>query len=288
VTACSWFRSTTRPEWYRYHHLFQDVLRHHLLETQADLVSVLHVRASTWFAQHGLRDEAIEHAVSAGAWETAAELIEAWMEPLGMRGEYTTLFRWLSAVPEALRERHPLLSYQYGLALVRRARAEDAEEAQRALHAAERHAVQSGDTALLGAVERARLSLAIQRSELDQAIEYGRRAIDAIPSGERRLRVEALATLSRAWTLRGDPNTARPLVREAEDLVDQDTDIEVRRLVLNAAAHCSLAAGELHRALAAASEARHGLGLTHSLEGAHARIRWRSRPRVCSDRRSAC
>ena len=260
-------------EWYRYHHLFQDVLRHHLLLTFPDEVANLHVRASTWFAWHGLREEAVEHAVSGSAWDTAAELIEAWMEPLRMRGEYTTLFRWLSALPDTVRERHPLLSYQYGLALVRRARAEDADTAQRALQAAEQQAIQSRDTALLGAVERARLSLAIQRSEIDQAIEYGQRAIAAIPSHERQLRLEALATLSRAWSLRGDPLAARPLVCEAQQLVDKDTDTELRRLTLNAVAHCSLAAGELHRTYAAASEARQAIGLTHSPEVAHASIR---------------
>jgi LuxR family maltose regulon positive regulatory protein len=261
-------------DWYRYHHLFRDVLRQRLLVTDPDLVPALHKRASAWCAQHGLREEAVEHAVSGEEWETAAELIEAWMEPLRMRGEYTTLFRWLAALPESQRERHPLLSYQYGLAIVRRAHAEDADQARRALNVAEQHAVKSGDAALLGAVERARLSLAIQCSELEQAIACGQRALAAIPGSERRLRLETLATLSRAWTLRGDPRAARPSLHEAQQLVDRDTDSEVRRLVLNADAHCSLGAGELHRTFAAASEARQAIvGSTHSPEAAHAAIR---------------
>ncbi len=260
-------------EWYRYHHLFQNVLRHHLLLTQPNLAPVLYARASTWFAQHGLRDEAVEHAVKAGTWDTAAQMIETWMEPLRMRGEYTTLFRWLSALPETIRRQHPLLSYQYGLALVRRARATDVDEALCALHAAEQHAAETQDRLLLGAVERARMGLAIQRGEIDEAITSGQRAISLIPATQRRLRIEALATYSRAWTLSGDPVAARPFVSQAQELVNHETDSELRRLVLNAVAHCCLGAGELRRTFAAASEARQVPGSAHSPEAAHAAIR---------------
>jgi LuxR family transcriptional regulator, maltose regulon positive regulatory protein len=259
--------------WYRYHHLLRDVLSHQLRRTEPELMPELHRRASAWCVDHGLREEAVEHALSAGEWDGAAGLIEDWMEPLRMRGGYGTLYRWLGALPEAVRARHPLISYQYGLALVRRARADEAEGASRALDAAERSATTTHDAALLGAVARARLSLAIQRGAIDEAVACGERAVAAIPSTEWQLRVEALATLGRAWALRGEPIAAAAVVLEAQQQLRAEADAELRCLVLNASAHRHLAAGQLHRAAADARQARRVAGSRPSLEGAHAAVR---------------
>ena len=68
-------------QWYRYHHLFADVLQTHLLEIHPDRVSILHQRASAWYEQNGLRSDAIRHALAARDFERAAGLIElAWPE----------------------------------------------------------------------------------------------------------------------------------------------------------------------------------------------------------------
>ena len=259
--------------WYRYHHLFRDVLGHHLRRTEPELVPELHRRASAWCGRNGLREEAVEHALSATEWDAAAVLIEDWMEPLRIRGEYGTLYRWLGVLPEAVRARHPLLSYQYGLVLLRRAHADEVEEASRALDMAERSATGAHDVALLGAVARARLSLAIQRGEIDEAVACGQRAAAAIPSTGWRLRMEALATLGRAWALRGEPSAATVAVDEAQQQSRPDADAELCCLVLNASAHRHLAGGQLHRAAADAQQARRLAGTRASLEGAHAAVR---------------
>ena len=62
--------------WYRYHHLFADLLRQRLRQTQPESVPTLHTRASEWYEQNGLIDEAIEHALRAEDFERAAHLIE--------------------------------------------------------------------------------------------------------------------------------------------------------------------------------------------------------------------
>jgi LuxR family maltose regulon positive regulatory protein len=62
--------------WYRYHHLFADVLRAHLLAEQADLVPALHQRASLWYERHDLTDEAVRHALDARDFDRAAYLME--------------------------------------------------------------------------------------------------------------------------------------------------------------------------------------------------------------------
>ena len=65
-----------RRQWYRYHHLFGDVLRAHLANEQPDQVAELHRRASAWYEQNAERPEAIRHALSAGDFGHAADLVE--------------------------------------------------------------------------------------------------------------------------------------------------------------------------------------------------------------------
>ncbi|OWY59589.1 helix-turn-helix transcriptional regulator, partial [cyanobacterium TDX16] len=62
--------------WYRYHHLFADVLLAHLRTAQPEQVTVLHQRASLWYEQNGLAADAIQHALSAQDFARAANLIE--------------------------------------------------------------------------------------------------------------------------------------------------------------------------------------------------------------------
>ena len=68
--------------WYRYHHLFADLLRQRLRQTRPEWVPALHLRASTWYEQNGLLDESIEHALRAEEFERAAYLIESEAEAL--------------------------------------------------------------------------------------------------------------------------------------------------------------------------------------------------------------
>ena len=104
--------------WWRYHHLFADLLRARLQQEQADLVVRLHRHAATWCQEHGLPDDAIRHAVDAGEMTWAARLIEQYFDEFYyLGGEGTTLQRWLSALPDDLiRSRPRLLLAQAQLA----------------------------------------------------------------------------------------------------------------------------------------------------------------------------
>ena len=105
-------------QWYRYHHLFADVLQAHLTAAQPNQAPKLHQRASHWYEQHHLPVEAIHHAFAAEDFERAASLIQrAW--PI-MRQSYheTTLLNWVSALPDASLRTRPILSLYYALALL--------------------------------------------------------------------------------------------------------------------------------------------------------------------------
>src|SRR3984885_2771131 len=92
--------------WWRYHHLFADLLRARLQAEQPGRVPALHRAAATWFEEHDLADDAVRHALAAGdaAWD--ARLVERHVEELLGRSEGATLRGWLSALPaESVRDR---------------------------------------------------------------------------------------------------------------------------------------------------------------------------------------
>jgi ATP/maltotriose-dependent transcriptional regulator MalT len=105
--------------WWRYHHLFADLLRARLHAEQPGRVRVLHRAAAAWCEEHDLADDAVRHALAAGDAAWAARLAERHVEELLGRGEGVTLRRWLSALPaESVRDRPRLcLAQAYGAAM---------------------------------------------------------------------------------------------------------------------------------------------------------------------------
>ena len=83
-----------RREWYRYHHLFADVLRARLLREEPDRVPDLHRRASIWYEQRGERFEAIRHALAGEDYERAADMIEPAIPGLRQARQEATMRRW--------------------------------------------------------------------------------------------------------------------------------------------------------------------------------------------------
>jgi LuxR family maltose regulon positive regulatory protein len=95
-------------DWYRYHHLFADVLRSHLQQREPTLPQVLHRRASNWYEQHHFSIEAVQHALAAPDYELAARLIEPIAHPVTLQGQIYTVLGWLNTV------RQPLLLFRHG------------------------------------------------------------------------------------------------------------------------------------------------------------------------------
>ena len=100
--------------WYRYHHLFADLLRQRLHQSSAsstgderDGVAELHRRASQWYEDNGLKIEAFHHAVAANDVERAERLIEGEGMPLHFRGAMTPVLNWLESLPTTVLDARP-------------------------------------------------------------------------------------------------------------------------------------------------------------------------------------
>ena len=105
--------------WWRYHHLFADLLRARLAHEQPARVPQLHRAAAAWHEQHGSADDAVRHAVAAGKAAWAARLVERHVEALLRRSEGATLGRWLATLPtETVRSRARLCLAQAVSAIV--------------------------------------------------------------------------------------------------------------------------------------------------------------------------
>jgi LuxR family maltose regulon positive regulatory protein len=114
-------------QWYRYHHLFADVLRAHLQAEQPEQVATLHQRASAWHERHGSVADAIRHALAAEDFARAADLVERALPAMRRSRLAVTLLGWLKALPDELVRHRPVLSVAYATALLSAGELNDVE-----------------------------------------------------------------------------------------------------------------------------------------------------------------
>ncbi|CAH1206440.1 HTH-type transcriptional regulator MalT [Paenibacillus plantiphilus] len=129
--------------WYRYHHLFAELLRQRLQKyiSASKLVSVdqLHQRASVWYENNGLTLEAFRHAVAANNIESAARLVEGGGMPLHLQGEVAPVLNWLETLSKAELDAKPALWVIYGSALLMAGKPTEIEPKLLAAEAAMQH-----------------------------------------------------------------------------------------------------------------------------------------------------
>jgi LuxR family maltose regulon positive regulatory protein len=105
-------------QWYRYHHLFADLLRSRLRQTVPALIPELHRRASLWYEQHDLVIDAVHHARLTPDPERTMRLIEEHTHTLALHGQAHTVLSWLASLPDGLVRTHPRLCFSQALLLM--------------------------------------------------------------------------------------------------------------------------------------------------------------------------
>jgi len=167
--------------WYRYHHLFADMLRKRLKHQSPHLLPELHRRASQWYEQNGFMAEAIQQAIDAGDQDRAAQLIEQNGCFLLISGEVATLLNWTSAI-EFQSGNHPWLAIQKAWAL---ALTGNLDQIEQTLHAPEQLLLPLEPTAevntMLGTIAAARACCANSRGDTGAAAKYAQHALGLLP-----------------------------------------------------------------------------------------------------------
>jgi len=209
--------------WYRYHHLFSDLLRHRLLqgsgklpETARDFARELHKRASAWFEDNGLEMEAFRHAAAAGDVERSERLIEGKGMPLYFRGAIAPVLTWLESLPEeVLRSRPTLLETQAAI-LMGLARTTEAEQKLLAAEASLQGAPSGmADRDLVGRIASTRAMLALSRFDIETIISQSRRALEYLHADNVAYRTSTNWKLGYAYQLQGDRTAAQKAYAEA-------------------------------------------------------------------------
>ena len=214
--------------WYRYHHLFADMLRARLLDERPGEVAELHRRASAWNEQDGDTSAAVEHALAAGDVDRAAGLVEAVIPAMTKDRREVQLRRWMDALPEDVYARRPVLANGYVGALMStgeirgvEARLRIAEEWVQAARAdptadpAGLLVANPGEWRRLpGWVQIHRAGLALMVGDVATTMERGRQALAVLEPGDDLGHGAATALMGLAAWRQGDVATAETAYTE--------------------------------------------------------------------------
>jgi LuxR family maltose regulon positive regulatory protein len=207
--------------WYRYHHLFADVLRARLLDEQPDYVPGLHRRASAWHEQNGEQSAAITHALAAEDFGRAADLIERAIPGLRRDRQETTARGWMELLPDQLVRSRPVLAVSYAGAMLTSGDLEGVEarllDAERWLAppAASRDQPDTQSRQMVVVDEQAfrrlpaliavyRAALALVRGDVAATMRFARRSLDLVDDDDHLGRGAASGLLGLASWASGD------------------------------------------------------------------------------------
>ena len=204
-------------DWYRYHHLFGELLQ---LELGGEDAPVLRRRAAAWCRAQELVEDAIEYAAAAGDAETVAELLVEHDREFVWGGRVAQLLGWVRWLPPELLLEHPSLPAAGAFASALLARPE--VDVQRLLAVAERARRARPELWLpyVEAVVEVTRAMAIERGDVGAAVEHARGAVAAARAGADVLTVGVLAILAHALFFAGELEEARRIAVQAVERPD--------------------------------------------------------------------
>jgi LuxR family transcriptional regulator, maltose regulon positive regulatory protein len=220
--------------WYRYHHLFAELLRQRLHQgadsSSEDVgrggVAELHIRASQWYEDSGLDIEAFHHAAAANDVDRAERLIEGGGIPRHFRGAVTAVLDWLESLPMTVLDARPSLWVMYASLLLVNGQTAGVEEKLQAAEAALQGTEPDDKTRnLIGQIAAARATLALTRYEVEIMLAQSRRALEYLHPDNLPSRANTTWTLGVAYQQQGDRAAARLAYTEAISLSQASGDI---------------------------------------------------------------
>ncbi|WP_325004181.1 LuxR C-terminal-related transcriptional regulator [Intrasporangium sp.] len=224
-------------EWYRYHHLFADVLRARVLSEQPQLVPVVHQRASRWYEDHGNIEDAVRQALAGHDVDRAVALMEQAVPAMRRNRQDATLVAWIKALPDDAVRRSPVLTVVCSWMLMASGALDQAEarlaDAERALaagpDASGRPWADTQELRTLPATTAVyRAALAQARGDGAGTATHARRALELSAPGDHLARGAAAGFLGFAEWMKGDVSAALSTftqavasLRAAGNLVDE-------------------------------------------------------------------
>jgi LuxR family maltose regulon positive regulatory protein len=204
--------------WYRYHHLFGEVLRNRLISSSIGSpseIAEIHHRASDWLEGAGLIDDAILHALGAPDMERAAVLVERYSTIMLQQSKIFVLRSWLQQLPEELVQTRPRLLLAYGWSLVLTGHVRSLEQWLETPHA--RRALASPDLPeeVLGELTLLRATLARFQRQPDRSLQLAQASLSQLSKDERGFLAGAKYTIGIAHLQKGNLDSASQALLEA-------------------------------------------------------------------------
>ena len=255
-----------RREWYRYHHLFADVLQARLRDERPEHVVELHRRATEWYEHEGKRAEAIRHAMAGKNFARAADLVELAMPATSRDRQEATLRLWLEALPDELIRARPVLSNGYAGSILVRGKTEGVEarlqDAERWLDSTAEAPGGVGSPASsmvvvdVDAFRRLPGSIAVHRAgqarllgDVAGTIAHARRALDLVGEDDHLGRGAASALLGLAYWTNADLEAASGLYASSMARFEKAGYLSDAIGLALALADMRIAQGRLHDAM---------------------------------------
>jgi LuxR family maltose regulon positive regulatory protein len=246
--------------WYRYHQLFAEALRHLLQRAHPALLPELHRRASAWYEKLGLTHDAVSHALAATDFLLAARLIEHAFLTFSRLGEFATLQRWITALPDELVRSSIKLSILRGWLLFTSGKHDEAllhlEDIERTFgldsgldEPGEPRIMPTGmesQAEIKGLIATIRASIAFSRGDLPRTIELSGLALEYLPK-ENISRAYAAWYLGRAYWLREEVSAASLALAEAAHISWEVDHLYGVFLVTHDLARIQKLQGQLHQ-----------------------------------------
>jgi LuxR family maltose regulon positive regulatory protein len=228
-------------QWYRYEHLFADILRHQCGKTYGiEEGTELHIRASQWYEDNTLLDDAIHHALIARDWERAMKLILDY-NPTDC-GWNITLYNWLKEIPEEILHTNVQLYLQY-VTLSAVVQPDDAEDSLKYLEQ-----LAPEDNHIQGSVASIRMTIAFIKGDYTHSTVYGKEALSLLPIDDNLTRGNVSASLGSIYIDRNLYLDAEPHLQEAYDCFQRIGAIHSTISPLTYLGVITLARSKLHQA----------------------------------------
>lgn len=237
-------------EWYRYHHLFAEALRHRFRQLEPDRVDQVYQRASLWFEQQGLLQEAVEYALDAGDVERAAGLIEQLQSTALTSFSNMTLWRFLDRLPDEVMVQHPILWHIKAWFLLRSGHREEGEHWLDTVETAlQTHAGQEGAQNLRGEIAAARGFAASFRGDAVEVIARTEAALRELDPSNVVTRALSGLTLARGYMAHGELARAADAFAGASSVMRRGGNAYVVVRAMFGQSQMERAQGQLSRAM---------------------------------------
>jgi LuxR family maltose regulon positive regulatory protein len=237
-------------EWYRYHHLFAEALRHRFRQLEPERVAEARLRASTWFERRGLLSEASVYALDARSFERAAHLIERVAPSLIGQSANQTLWRLMDRLPDPVMEEHPTLCLIKAWGLLDEGYLERGE---RWLDVAERAVTsdEPGDHAggLQAEIDAARAFAASVRGDTAEVVARAEQALRDLNRDSFLTRGLTGLALGRAYMVEGELGRAAESYAEAAAIVRRTNNSQAVMRAMFGQSRMEAAQGHLRRAM---------------------------------------